>query len=138
MAESEGAGSDDVDCIRDNVCSLCPRVASARLLSAYRDGVQYTLAKHLKKARLECPSLIGKRVSPHVLRHTTAMHLLESGVDCTVIALWLGHESSETTQIYLHASLEMKERALAKTQPPTSHAFRYRPTETLMAFLNSL
>lgn len=103
-----------------------------------RDGVQYTLAKHLKKARLECPSLIGKRVSPHVLRHSTAMHLLDSGVDCSVIALWLGHESIETTQAYLHASLEMKERALAKTQAPTSRSCRYRPPDALISFLNSL
>jgi integrase/recombinase XerD len=114
---------------------LFPNARGKRLS---RDGVQYALDKHLKKARLECPSLIGKRVSPHVLRHSTAMRLLESGVDCSVIALWLGHESIETTQIYLHASLELKEQALAKTQPPTSTAGRYRPPDALMAFLNSL
>jgi site-specific recombinase XerD len=84
------------------------------------------------------PSLIHKRVSPHVLRHSTAMRLLESGVDCSVIALWLGHETLETTQIYLHASLELKERALAKTQSPSGQMRRYRPPDGLMSFLNSL
>ena len=103
-----------------------------------RDGVQYALSKHLKTARLKCASLMRKRVTPHVLRHSTAMHLLESGVDCSVIALWLGHETMETTQIYLHASLEMKERALAKTQPTSSRTKRYRPPDALLAFLNSL
>lgn len=111
---------------------------SARGQRLSRDGVQYALNKHLKKARSACPSLSGKRVTPHVLRHSTAMNLLESGVDCSVIALWLGHESMETTQAYLHASIEMKERALAKTQPPNSHARRYRPTDSLIAFLESL
>ena len=103
-----------------------------------RDGVQYILTKHLEKARLKCTSLIRKRVTPHVLRHSTAMHLLESGVDCSVIALWLGHETMETTQIYLHASLALKERALAKTQAPGGHMKRYRPPDALLSFLNSL
>jgi site-specific recombinase XerD len=111
---------------------------NARGGSLSRDGVQYALTKHLKTAKSECPSLIQKRISPHVLRHSTAMNLLESGVDCSVIALWLGHETMETTQIYLHASLEIKERALAKTQPPSGHMMRYRPPDALMSFHNSL
>lgn len=111
---------------------------SARGVALSRDGVQYVLSKHLKTARLKCASLIRKRVTPHVLRHSTAMNLLESGVDCSVIALWLGHESMETTQIYLHASLELKERALAKTQSPSGHMKRYRPPDALLTFLNSL
>jgi site-specific recombinase XerD len=111
---------------------------SARGGALSRDGVQYVLAKHLATARSKCPSLIRKRVSPHVLRHSNAMQLLESGVDCSVIALWLGHESLETTQIYLHASLELKERALAKTQPHSGQMRRYRPPDGLMSFLNSL
>jgi len=81
----------------------------------------------------------NRRISP--LRYgiiRSPFPRLESSVVCSVIALWLGHESIETTQIYLHASLEMNERALAKTHPPTSHAYRYRPPETLMSFLNSL
>ena len=81
---------------------------------------------------------ITKPATPHTFSHSTAMHLLESGVDCSVIALWLGHETMVTTQIYLHASLEMKERALAKTQPPSSRMKRYRPPDALLAFLNSL
>jgi site-specific recombinase XerD len=85
-----------------------PVFPGARGTPLSRDGVAYILAKYLTRAREQCPSLIGKRVSPHVLRHSAAMTLLLSGVDCAVIALWLGHESMETTQIYLHASLELK------------------------------
>jgi len=96
------------------------------------------LAKHVKKASAQCPSLKSKRVSPHVLRHSTAMNLLQHGVDRSVIALWLGHESMETTQIYLHANLELKEQALAKTEPLQVHSGRYRPPDKLLAFLKSL
>jgi site-specific recombinase XerD len=103
-----------------------------------RDGVERLLAKHLLVARASCPSLRRKRVSPHVLRHTAAMDLLEHGVDRSVIALWLGHESVETTQMYLQASLEMKERALAKTAPVNVLPGRYRPDDRLLAFLRSL
>ena len=79
-----------------------------------------------------------KRVSPHVLRHSTAMNLLQHGVDRSVIALWLGHESMDTTQVYLHANLELKERALAKTMPFQGRAVRYRPPDQLLAFLQGL
>lgn len=102
------------------------------------DGVQYLLAKHLAKARETCPSLKKKRVSPHVLRHTAAMELLQSGVDPSVIALWLGHESPETTHIYLQANLALKEKALAKTKPLNVKAGRYRPSDNLLQFLNAL
>jgi integrase/recombinase XerD len=103
-----------------------------------RDGVQYVLAQNLNKARAECPSLKTKRVSPHVLRHSAAMNLLQHGVDRSVIALWLGHESMETTQIYLHANLELKEQALAKTTPFLGEVARYRPPDQLLAFLQDL
>jgi integrase/recombinase XerD len=103
-----------------------------------RDGVQYLLAKHLVVARQRCPSLAKKRVSPHVLRHSTAMDLLQHGVDRSVIALWLGHESPETTQIYLAADLEMKEKALAKSAPMNVRAGRFRPGDRLLAFLKGL
>lgn len=103
-----------------------------------RDGVQYLLAKHVASARQHCPSLKTKRISPHVLRHSTAMDLLQCGVDRSVIALWLGHERMDTTQIYLHASLELKEKALAKTEPFYGRPPRYRPPDQLMAFLQSL
>jgi site-specific recombinase XerD len=103
-----------------------------------RDGVQYVLAQHLNKARAECPSLKNKRVSPHVLRHSAAMNLLQRGVDRSVIALWLGHESMDTTQIYLHANLELKEQALAKTTPFLGEVARYHPPDHLLTFLQSL
>ena len=77
-------------------------------------------------------------MTPHVLRHTTAVELLRAGVDCSVIALWLGHESIETTQIYLHADLSIKERALARTDPHANGTARYRPDDQLLAFLNAL
>jgi len=101
-------------------------------------GVEYLLDKHVAAARRRCPSLERKRISPHVLRHSAAMDLLQHGVDRSVIALWLGHESVETTQMYLHASLEMKEQALAKTTPLNVPAGRYRPDDQLLAFLRSL
>ena len=103
-----------------------------------RDAVEYLLAKHLVTARQHCVSLQHKRVSPHVLRHTAAMELLQHGVDRAVIALWLGHESVETTQRYLHASLELKEQALAKTTPLNVPPGRYRPDDQLLAFLKGL
>jgi site-specific recombinase XerD len=111
---------------------------NARGQALSRDGVEYLLSKHLKIAKLKCPSLKNKRVTPHVLRHSTAMNLLEHGVDCSVIALWLGHESMETTQVYLHASLELKEKALAKTKPMNAPIARYRPSDQLVTFLGSL
>jgi len=103
-----------------------------------RDGVAYLLAKHVRVAQQQCPSLQGKRVSPHVLRHSAAMALLHSGVDCAVIALWLGHESMDTTQMYLHASLELKQQALDKTTPVNGRPGRYQPDDTLLAFLKGL
>jgi integrase/recombinase XerD len=103
-----------------------------------RDGVAYLLANHVATAQQRCPSLQGKRVSPHVLRHSAAMALLHSGVDGAVIALWLGHESMDTTQMYLHASLELKQQALAKTTPINGQPGRYRPDDNLLAFLKRL
>jgi len=101
-------------------------------------GVQYLLDKHRVAASQVCPSLKQTRVTVHRLRHTMAMDLLQAGVDRSVIALWLGHESVETTQIYLEATLAMKEQALAKTVPLQGKAGRYRPGDQLLGFLNSL
>lgn len=112
-----------------------PSVRGSRLSA---DGVQYLLAKHVATATSACPSLAIKRVSPHVLRHTTAMELLHAGVDRSVIAMWLGHESLETTQIYLDADLTLKEQVLGKTTPHEGAPSRYRPDDQLMAFLNAL
>jgi integrase/recombinase XerD len=103
-----------------------------------RDAIALLLTKHATTATHSCPTLKTKTVSPHVLRHTAAMNLLHAGVDSTVIALWLGHESVETTQIYLHADMVIKERALARTTPPNSTPGRYRPPDTLLAFLEAL
>jgi site-specific recombinase XerD len=117
---------------------LEPVFPTARGLPLSRDGVADVVARHLVAARERCPSLAGKRVSPHVLRHSAAMALLHSGVDCAVIALWLGHESMETTQLYLHASLELKQQALDKTTPTSGSPGRYRPDDALLAFLKTL
>ena len=110
--------------------------ARGRHLSAH--GVHYLLAKHVATATSACPSLKRKRVSPHVLRHTTAMDLLQQGVEQAVIALWLGHESIETTQIYLDADLELKQRALDAVAPLNGKPGRYRPDDKLLAFLRGL
>jgi len=103
-----------------------------------RDAIEYLLAKYAAAAQKRCPSLEKKRVSPHVLRHSTAMDLLQRGIDRSVIALWLGHESVETTQMYLDADLALKEKALARTAPLPTHRSRYRPDDQLMGFLRSL
>lgn len=102
------------------------------------DALQRLVAKHVATARLSCPSLAAKRVTPHTLRHGAAMALLRCGVDLSVIALWLGHESTETTQIYLHADMQLKEKALAHTTPSGARPDRFRPTDSLLAFLESL
>ena len=101
-------------------------------------GVKYLLNKHAATAARVCPSLEGKRVTVHLLRHTMALEMLQAGVDRAVIALWLGHESVETTQIYLEATLAMKEQALAKTTPPHGSPGRFRADDRLLSFLNSL
>lgn len=103
-----------------------------------RDSIEYLVTKHVATASQQCPSLHHKQVAPHTLRHTAAMELLHHGVDRTVIALWLGHEKVETTQIYLHASLELKEQALEKTASVNGTVGRYRPDDALLAFLKSL
>ncbi|MGO9335293.1 MAG: tyrosine-type recombinase/integrase [Acidimicrobiales bacterium] len=102
------------------------------------DAVQSLVARHADVAGQRCPSLGAKHVTPHVLRHTCAMLLREGGVDISTIALWLGHEQLSTVQIYLHADLAMKERALALAAPPGTPPGRYRPPDALLAFLDSL
>lgn len=125
MQEPKSVGSDFV----------FPNAHGGRLSS---DGVQYRMAKHLLVARENCPSLRQKHVSPHVLRHSAAMELRQAGVDPSTIALWLGHESVETTQIYVDADLTMKEKALSKTIPIDGKQGRYKPPDNLLAFLKAL
>jgi site-specific recombinase XerD len=103
-----------------------------------RDGLQRRLAFYTVTAARTCPTLLGKQISPHVLRHSAAMRLLAAGVDTTVIALWLGHEHVATTQIYVHADLALKEKALARTTPQHTEPGRYRPSDTVLAFLDGL
>lgn len=103
-----------------------------------RDGFQYLLKKHVRTASDNCETLKRKRISPHSLRHTAAMQLLEAGVDIMIIAIWLGHESIESTQVYIKADLKMKERALNKTKDPKIKSLRYKPNDNLIKFLKSL
>jgi integrase/recombinase XerD len=103
-----------------------------------RDAVERRLAIHTATATARCPSLASKNITPHTLRHTAAMRLLHAGTDITVIALWLGHEQTDTTRIYLHADLTLKEKALARTTPPGTSQGRYQPGDQLLAFLESL
>jgi site-specific recombinase XerD len=103
-----------------------------------RDAVEHIVRKHVELAAETCPTLRGKRVTPHVLRHSAAMQLLQNGVDRTVIALWLGHESVESTQMYVHTDIQIKEQAMAKTTPVAVAPSRYRPTDELLAFLEGL
>jgi len=103
-----------------------------------RDAVELLVTRHATTAQAACPALVSKTVSPHVLRHTAAMQLLHAGVDITVIALWLGHEHSETAQIYIHADQTIKQRAPDRTTPPGTRPGRYRPPGKLLAFLEQL
>ncbi|MFT4747530.1 MAG: integrase/recombinase XerD [Congregibacter sp.] len=103
------------------------------------DSVQYLVKKHTTNACIQCSSLKQKHVTPHVLRHTAAMELLSAGVDTTVIAMWLGHESTQTTEVYIHAHMALKEAALAKVAPFNKHsALHYKPSDKLLNFLTSL
>jgi site-specific recombinase XerD len=115
-----------------------PLLPTSRGRALSRDAIALLVAKHTATASRSCPTLTNKKISPHVLRHTAAMNLLHAGVDSTVIALWLGHESVEATQIYLHADMAIKERALARTTPPGTTPGRYRPPDHLLAFLEAL
>ena len=101
-------------------------------------AIHIVVAKTVERATARCATLKKKRVSPHVVRHSTAMVLLQSGVDIAVIALWLGHESIETTNLYLHANLAMKEKALAKVLPVGTPFRRFQANDTLLTFLESL
>lgn len=103
-----------------------------------RDAVERLITKHTERAESACPSLKRKKISPHVLRHSAAMDLLQHGVDRSVIALWLGHESVETTQIYFHADMRLKEKALSRTAPLGLKSTRYRPNDNLLRFLEAL
>lgn len=111
---------------------------SARGVPLSVDGLEYIVRKYTTQAQCHCPSLSKKKVSPHVLRHTAAMRMLQSGIDLSVIALWLGHESINTTQMYIDADMTMKERALEKTTPIDIKPGRFHPGDQLLAFLDSL
>jgi site-specific recombinase XerD len=102
------------------------------------DAVERRVAIYKDRAAQHCPSLATKKLTPHTLRHTTAMSLLHAGVDVAVIALWLGHADTRSTQPYLHADMTIKERALARTRPLSVKPGRYRPPDSLLAFLESL
>src|SRR5262249_20640836 len=103
-----------------------------------RSGVEQRLRVALQKASKRCPSLVAHRISPHTLRHTTAMHLLQSGVDITVIALWLGHEDTATTHLYVEADLATKEAALKRVKDPAPGPLIFKASDRLLAFLDAL
>lgn len=115
-----------------------PLFPSRRGRPLSRDAIERRIAHYTALAAQRCPSLRDKTVTAHVLRHTTAMRLLHAGVDTSVIALWLGHVSIDTTQIYLHADMTLKERALARTRPPKIKQGRYQPPDGLLAWLEAL
>jgi integrase/recombinase XerD len=125
MAEREGQPSD-------------PLFPARRGTPLSLDAIEARIARHAAAAAEHSPSLREKTITPHVLRHSTAMRLLHAGIDTSVIALWLGHESTQTTQIYLRADLELKQRALDRTTPPGSSSGRYQPPDHILAFLDSL
>jgi integrase/recombinase XerD len=103
-----------------------------------RDALEHRLTKHLAAAAIVCPSLVGKHVTMHTLRHTAAMNLLAAGVDVAVIALWLGHADTHSTDAYLHADMSIKQAALDRTRPPDVEPGTYRPDPDILAWLASL
>jgi integrase/recombinase XerD len=110
--------------------------AANRFLS--RSGIESRLKRAVTTAARQCPSLTSRSISPHTIRHTTAMHLLQSGVDITVIALWLGHENPTTTHLYVEADLQMKQKALDRLEPPGTASRRFKPDDALLQFLEGL
>lgn len=113
--------------------------AQGSTTSISTDAIAARIRVHATTAAATCPTLLGKNVTPHTLRHTTAMRMLDAGIDITTIALWLGHESTESTESYLHADLGMKQRALDRLTPPsTPTTRRYRPDDQLLTFLEAL
>jgi integrase/recombinase XerD len=135
--------SESIDLLRSHLADANPGAhqpvftnTKDRVLT--RDAFALRLTLHAKAAAETCPSLRDKNITPHVLRHTAAMRLLHAGVDISVIALWLGHESLTTTAIYLKADLETKEKAIARTAPIGTPPDRYRPNDQLLAFLDNL
>lgn len=125
LAERSGSPSDP----------LFPTVTGKNLS---RDAIEHRIAHYVAIAGTSCPSIRTKHVTTHTLRHTAAMRLLLSGVDITVIALWLGHEQVSTTNIYLHADMSQKEQAIARVEQPDTTPGRYRPPDQLLAFLEAL
>jgi integrase/recombinase XerD len=115
-----------------------PLFTTRRGYKLSRDAIEHRLNHYARQAADHCGSLHGKTITAHVLRHTTAMRLLHAGVDSSVIALWLGHVSVDTTQIYLHADLTLKEQALARTRPPHTQPGRYQPNDKLLVWLERL
>lgn len=120
---------------RESGSPLFPSIRGEQLS---RDALEHLVRKHCLTAAHACPSIGAKRVTPHTLRHSTAMDLLHHGVDPSVIALWLGHESVETTQIYIHADMRLKEKALARVAAPATPSSRFQPDDQLLAFLEGL
>jgi site-specific recombinase XerD len=125
LAERQSHGAEPLFC-----------TSTGRQLS--RDAVEHRVSLYTEKAGASCPSITAKRVTAHTLRHTAAMRLLQSGVDITVIALWLGHEQIATAQRYLHADMTQKERAIARTTPANTKPGRYRPPDSILAWLDTL
>lgn len=115
-----------------------PLFLTRRGTALSRDALARLVSRHTATAQTSCPTLISKNVTPHTLRHTAAMRLLAAGIDSTVLALWLGHASTNSVQVYIHADLALKERALARTTPHDAPPGRYKPNDTLIAFLNNL
>ena len=115
-----------------------PLFATRRGTPLSRDALERRIAKYTAIAAKACPPLREKKVSPHVLRHSAAMRLLNAGVDTSVIALWMGHENTATTQVYIHAGLALKERAIARTAPQNTTPGRYQPADDVLAFLDGL
>jgi site-specific recombinase XerD len=115
-----------------------PLFVTRRGTSLSRDALERRIARYTAIAARSCPALHEKKVSPHILRHSAAMRLLNAGVDTTVIALWMGHENVATTQVYIHADLALKERAIARTAPQDTPPGRYQPPDAVLAFLDRL